>query len=581
MRSIYLVLFLALLASSCNTEEKQQFEHAGGSFSLALNNEPATHIPRNVTDYYSSTVLMQINECLVGMDPKTTKIVPRLAKKWTVSDNGTTYEFTLRDNVYFHEHEVFSSMEDRLMTTDDVIKTFEIGCKKDADGNTPATYAYMLKSLVKGADDYHNGKAKTIKGITAKGNKIKFELLNEDHNFLYKLAYITASIVSKKMIEANAEGEAIGTGPFKYTKYEKGEQPAIILTKNEDYYLKDDQGNALPYLDSLVFYIQSRKLEQLDMFETGKTDLIVGLPTSRITRMLEGRIQDFNSKPPKLILANNPLLESNYYFFNMNDPRFKDPRVRKAFNYAINRESIGREILRNQYSELGYYGITPPVSKTLKGYDFDIIKEKGYTYNPELARQLLAEAGYPNGEGFGSVELRYNINDTHSAVADEVSKQVFQVLGININIDGSTFEQLNLDGEMGVGDIFRMGWSADYPHPETFLMNFYGRFIPDDSTARSSINKSRYRNPIFDDYYSKAREASKITDQLKYFNQAEVALMDDPPIIPLWYTGDIEITYSRVRNFHFNAINIFDFTRVYLKEWTEEEYEKHMAKKNS
>jgi ABC-type transport system substrate-binding protein len=522
---------------------------------------------------------MQINECLVGMDPKTTKIVPKLAESWTVSDNGKVYEFKLRENVYFHPHEVFSSKQDRLLTTDDVIKSFEMGCRKDKGGNTPATYAYVLKSLVKGADEYHDGKAKTIKGITASGNKVKFELLHEDHNFLYKLAYITASIVSKKMIEADAEGDAVGTGPFKYAEYTQGEQPSVILTKNEEYYLKDDEGNALPYLDSLVFFIQSKKLEQLDMFETGKTELIVGLPTSRITRMLEGRIKDFNSKPPKLILANNPLLETNFYFFNMQDPRFKDPRVRKAFNYAVNKEAIGREILRNQYSELGYFGITPPVSRTLKGYDFDKIRGKGYDYNPELARRLLAEAGYPNGEGFGSINLRYNINDTHSAVADEFSKQIYQVLGINVNIDGSTFAQLNLDGETGNGDIFRMGWSADYPNPENFLMNFYGKFVPEDSTERSAINKSRYQNPIFDDFYTKARQASKVTDQLKYFNQAEIALMDNPPIIPLWYTGDIEITYSRVRNFHFNAVNIFDFTRVYLKEWTEEEYKEHMAQK--
>jgi ABC-type oligopeptide transport system substrate-binding subunit len=434
---------------------------------------------------------------------------------------------------------------------------------------------------VKGADEYHDGKAKSIKGITAKGNKIKFELLYEDHNFLYKLAYITASIVSKKIIEADAEGDAIGTGPFKYEEYKDGDQPAIVLLKNQDYYLKDKKGNALPYLDSLVFFIQSRKLEQLDMFESGRTELIVGLPTSRITRMLEGRIEDFNSKPPKLILANNALLESNYYFFNMRDPRFKDPRVRKAFNYAVNKTVMGREILRNQYADLGYFGITPPVSKALKGYDFDKIKDKGYSYDPELARKLLAEAGYPNGEGFGSVELRYNINDRHSAVADEFSKQIYQVLGININIDGSSFEQLNLDGESGNGDIFRMGWSADYPNPETFLMNFYGKFVPEDSTERSPINKSRYVNPIFDEFYQKARESSKQTDQLKYFNRAEVALMDNPPIIPLWYTGDLQITYSKVRNFHFNAINIFDFTRVYLKDWTEKEYKEHMAQKKS
>lgn len=581
MRSTFVILLFALIASSCTSENGKQFEYSGGTFSMALDNAPSTHIPRNVTDYYSSTVLMQINECLVGMDPLTTKIIPKLAEKWTVSDNGRTYEFTLRENVYFHPHEVFSSKDDRLLTAEDVVKTFEMGCKKDAKGETPATYGYILKSLVVGADDYNAGKAKSIKGITAKGNKITFELLHEDHNFLYKMAYITSSIVSKKMIEADAEGDAVGTGPFKYEEYKQGEQPAIVLSKNEDYYLKDEEGNALPYLDSLVFYIQSRKLEQLDMFELGKTDLIVGLPTSRITRMLEGRIEDFNSKPPKLVLANNPLLESNYYFFNMQDARFKDPRVRKAFNYAIDKEVIGREILRNQYAELGFYGITPPVSKTIKGYDFDKILEEGYQYDPEMARKLLAEAGYPNGEGFGSVELRYNIDETHSAVADEFSKQIFRVLGININIDGSSFEQLNKDGELGNGDIFRMGWSADYPNPETFLMNFYGKFVPDDSTERSSINKCRYKNPLFDEYFQKARQAPKITDQLKFFNKAEVALMEDPPIIPLWYTGDIEITYSHVRNFHFNAINIFDFTKVYIKEWTEDEYKEFMAKKKS
>jgi oligopeptide transport system substrate-binding protein len=340
--------------------------------------------------------------------------------------------------------------------------------------------------------------------------------------------------------------------------------------------LKDAEGNALPYLDTVVFIIQSRKLEQLDMFEEGKTDLIVGLPTSRITRMLEGRIEDFNSKPPKLVLANNPLLESNFYYFDLTDDRFKDPRVRKAFNYAVNKEAIGREILRNQYYDLGIYGITPPISKSLKGYDFESIREAGYEYDPEKAKALLAEAGYPDGEGFGSVELRFNINDTHSAVADEFSKQIFQVLGININIDGSSFDRLNNDGAEGNGDIFRMGWSADYASPETFLMNFYGEFVPDDDSDRSPINKSRYKNPTFDEYYKKARQARKLSDQMKYFSKAEIALLEDPPIIPLWYTGDIEITYSYVRNFHFNCLNTFNFTEVYKKEWTTEEYQEHL-----
>lgn len=570
-------LLLSLLVASCTQDQTQQFEFSGGSFRMALDNEPTTNIPRNVMDYYSATILMQITEGLVGMDPKTSKIVPKLASEWKKSDDGTVYTFTLRDDVYFHPHEAFSGKDDRKMTAKDVVKTVEMACSKDQMGYTPAAFSYVFKDLLKGATEFHNGEAETISGLKSDGATVTFELLHQDQNFLYKLTNVGASIVSKKITESDLEADVVGTGPFIYTEYVHGENPKLVLTKNQDYYLQDQDGNALPYLDSLVFIFQSRKLEQLNMFEQGQTDLIVGLPTSRITRMLEGRIEDFNSKPPKLVLANNPLLETHFYFFNLNDERFKDPKVRKAFNYAVNKEVIGREILRNQYYDLGSYGVTPPVTRALKGYDFKSISNVGYEYNPEKARKLLAEAGYPGGKGFGSVELRYNINDTHSAVADEFSKQISRVLGININIDGSTFEQLNADGENGRGDIFRMGWNADYPSPETFLMNFYGKFVPENPITMSPINKSRYKNPVFDEFFEKAKASKKVTDQMKYFSKAEVVMMEDPPIIPLWYTGDIEITYSYVRNFHFNALNTFDFTRVYLKEWTAEEYQEKLA----
>jgi ABC-type transport system substrate-binding protein len=578
MKFLCLSLILLIVLSSCSDDERKQFEYSGGSLTMALENEPSTYIPRDIRDYYSATVLNQIGEGLVGFDPATVKVVPKLAKEWSKSDDGKTYTFTLREDVYFHEHEAFVSKEDRLLTPDDVVKSFEMACTLDADGQEPYAYSMVFKSLLKGADEFLEGKAKKISGVTVDGNQIKMELAHEDHNFLNKMATVSAYIGSKKVMESGAETDVIGTGPFIYDTYKDGDEASLILTKNKDYYIQDEEGNALPYLDSLVFVFQSRKLEQLDMFESGKLDLIIGLPTSRITRMLEGRIQDFNSKPPKLVLANNPLLESHFYFFNMNDERFKDPLVRQAFNFAVDKETIGREILRNQYYDVGDYGVTPPISKALRGYDFSGVKEVGYAYDPEKARKLMAQAGYPNGEGFGSVSLRYNIDDTHSAVADEFAKQIFKVLGINVNIDGSSFEQLNDDGTNGQGDIFRTGWSGDYPSPETFLMNFYGKFVPDNSSDPSPINKSRYKNHLFDEFYTQATNAAKLSDQMKLFSKAEIELLKDPPIIPLWYTGDIEITQSYVRDFHFNAINYFNFTRVYLKEWTAEEYqEKHSA----
>jgi ABC-type transport system substrate-binding protein len=579
MKRILLFSLLLVIVSSCTEPEKKQFKHAGGKITMALDNEPTTYIPRKVMDYYSAAVLSQITEGLVGMDSKTTKIVPRLAKSWTESEDGKVYTFTLRKNVKFHPHKAFKSEEDRILTAQDVLKSFELGCSADEQGRECATYSMVCKSIVIGADNYFQKKSGKISGITAKGNKITFKLTRSDHNFLYKLANVNSAIVSKRVVESGNESDVIGTGPFLYSEYNSGDQASLILIKNPDYYLNDTKGNALPYLDSLEFVFQSRKMEQLEMFESGKIDLILGLPTSRITRMLEGRIEDFNSKPPKLILANNPLLETNYYFFNLKDERFKDPKVRKAFNYAVDKQLIGREILRNQYYDIGDYGMTPPISKAIKGYDFKSIKEAGYSFDADKARKLLAEAGYPNGEGFGSVELRYNIDDKHSAVADEFSKQIAKVLNINVNIDGSSFEQLVKDGESGNGDIFRLGWSADYPSPESFLVNYYGKNVPDDPNEPSRVNKSRYKNPVFDEFFERATGTKKKSDQLKYFAKAELALLQDPPFIPLWYTGDIAITNSYIRNFHFNALNYMDFTHVYIKDWTEAEYQKKVSSK--
>jgi ABC-type oligopeptide transport system substrate-binding subunit len=288
--------------------------------------------------------------------------------------------------------------------------------------------------------------------------------------------------------------------------------------------------------------------------------------------MLEGRIKDFNSKPPLMVLNNNALLITNYYFFNMTDPRFKDPRVRQAFNYAIDRNQITQYVLRGQANEDGIFGIVPPLSSSFKGYDFKAIKEAGYSFDPEKARKLLAEAGYPGGKGFGSVNLRVNIGDIHSAVAEEVSEQIFQTLGINVNIDGSTFEQKDEDAYYARGDLFRTAWVADYCSPETFLSNFYGKYVPNNLQEASRINQPRYKNPLFDELMDKAQAAGSQKERYKLYNQAEVELMKDPPIIVLWYSGDIQLAYSKVRNLKNNPMGLLDLKEVYLKDWTKEEY---------
>lgn len=541
---------------------------------MAIDNEPSTFIPRDVTDFYTATVLTQVMEGLVSLDPKDLKIRPQIASDWKISDDGLTYEFEIRKNVFFHPHKSFGSKDDRRLKPSDIIHTIELACSKNDKGVAPHAYSFLYEENLVGAKAFFEGKTEHIEGLSVVGSKVIMKLIQKDDNFLNKLSNICASITSEKIHTEQAEQDMIGTGPFIYSMYKEGSPSKMILLKNEDYYLKDKEGNALPYLDSLVFIFQSRKLDQLEMFEAHQTDLILGLPTSRITKMLEGRIKDFNSKPPILVMYQNPLLSTHYYFFNMTDPRFSNMKVRQAFNYAIDKEKLGREVLRNQYYELGYYGIVPPISNIFKGYDFNGVKEAAYSYNPEKAKKLLAEAGYPNGQGFGSVNLRFNIDDIHSAVADEFAQQIFQVLNINVNIDGSTFEQKDNDASRANGDIFRSAWAGDYPSPETFLSNFYGKYVPATKEELSRINQSRYSNALFDQLFEQAKNSTNKSEALDYYAKAEKILMQDPPLIPLWYNGDIQIVYSNVRNLHFSALNLFVFREVYKKDWTVEEYNK-------
>ena len=149
-----------------------------------------------------------------------------------------------------------------------------------------------------------------------------------------------------------------------------------------------------------------------------------------------------------------------------------------------------------------------------------------------------------------------------------------------MNIDGSTFEQKDNDASMAKGDIFRSAWAGDYANPETFLSNFYGKAVPMTIGEPSKINQSRYQNPLFDQLFEQAKNSSKLSEAMVYYAKAEKVLMQDPPIIPLWYSGDIQIVYSDVRNLHFNSLNQFIFREVYKKPLTAEEYQKQLKEFN-
>ncbi|MBW7868765.1 MAG: ABC transporter substrate-binding protein [Brumimicrobium sp.] len=566
----YLLLFtLGCFLFACSGGG-QKFKFEGGTFHYAMDNEPTTFLPRDVTDLYSATLLSQVYQGLVAFNPQTMEPEPCLAKSWTVSEDQKTFRFELRDDVYFHTNEYFKKPV--KLTMDDVVYSVEAACTK-RDGKESFAFATLYKGMLKGAIEFFNGETEHISGLKVNGNTIEFELLESSPNFVDKLAMVNASIVSKKAAEEDLELEPIGTGPFKFVgSFDKDGRTEIALVRNENYYEKDKDGNRLPYLDSVIFLVESRKLIQLEMFEEGSIELIDGLPPSRISSLLgEGKIQEFNSTPPNLILDRKPLLGTQYYCFNMLKKEFKDVRVRQAINYAINRDEIVENILNNQAYSTGDGGVVPPAA--FKGYNAKDVKEHAYTFQPEKAKKLLAQAGYPDGKGFPTISLKFNIGTHHSAVADEVAKQLKKVLNINVNLDGIEFKEMLQDQYYSRGDIFRTSWYADYYSPESFLLNAYGKTVPLDPSTPSITNISRYQNPKYDELFEKGMQANSIVDRYKYFSEAESVLMDDSPFVILWYEETIKIVYSKVRNLYLNKMNTYSFKKVYFKDWTKEEWE--------
>ena len=252
---------------------------------------------------------------------------------------------------------------------------------------------------------------------------------------------------------------------------------------------------------------------------------------------------------------------TEYYEMNLNSPALKDKRVRQAINYAIDRNGIIDKILKGEAYGPSENGITPPTFR-----DYDINSIRGFTYNVEKAKLLLAEAGYPGGRGFATLKLELNSGGyKNTSVAFEIQKQLMDNLGINIDLEVVSFNQKIEDERYGRGDLFRTAWIADYPSPDNFLFLFYGANVPEDTSLPSYPNVTRYKSKQFDELYEKALASSDKKEAFQYLLQAESIMMEDAPIIPLWYNERYRLIKSDVRSYFTNAMNYRDFSQVYLK----------------
>jgi peptide/nickel transport system substrate-binding protein len=354
--------------------------------------------------------------------------------------------------------------------------------------------------------------------------------------------------------------KAVGTGPFMLKTVKEGE--AVILERNPDYWAQDADGNKLPYLDVIRFSFIKEKRQEFIEFKKGNLDMVYGIPIENIQDILGELDKAKENKPFQLQIS--PAMSIFYYgFFHPLKP-FDDKRVRLAFNYAIDRKKIVEHTLKGEGIPSAY-GVVPPAPTFIKmGYDTS--KIKGYEFNPDKAKKLLAEAGYPNGKNFPQLTLQINSGggDRNVLTAQVIQGMLKENLNIDINIEMLPFAQ-HLDKlESGKALFWRAGWFADYPDPETFLTLFYSGHIPPSLTDRSYVNSVRFKNAKYDSLFTLAMKEVDDKKRFDLYRQADQIAIDEAAIMPIFYDEIYRLVQNNVKGFDVNAMEYRDLSRVYF-----------------
>lgn len=568
----YLLIGAAVVLSSCGGDTKTEDKDTttakggvnyGGVFKMNETEDFKSLYPLNVTMALEQRIANQVYEGLVKLNQEDLSIIPALAEKWDINEDATSYTFYMRKGVMFHDNDCFEGGKGREVKAQD----FKYCLDRIAVSDPTNQMYWLFKDKVKGANEYHeaakggNAPEGGISGITVVDDyTLKIDLNYSFAGFLNIVSHAACYVYPKEAVEkygTDIRVNPIGTGAFKVNKIKEGE--TVILGKNENYWKKDEFGNQLPYLDGVKFLFNKEKKAELLEFKKGNLDMVFRLPLEMINDVV-GELDDAKKGGNRpYVMQVVPALSVYYLGMQHKLPPFNNVDVRKAFNYAIDRESIVTYTLQGE-GRAAIHGIVPP----FKGYDFENVK--GYEYSVEKAKEHFAKAGFPNGEGFPEITLQINPGGggRNVQIAEVVQKMLNENLGINIKIEQMQFAQHLEHLETGKSLFWRQGWIADYPDPENFLNLLYGGHVPDDISTKAYINPMRYQSQAFDSIFNAALRTVDDAERFELFRQADQQQVDDAVIMPIFYDENTRLIQVYVKNFPSNAMEYRDMSEVYF-----------------
>ena len=449
------------------------------------------------------------------------EVIGGQAESWEASEDGLTWTFTMRDGLKWSDG------------TDLNAKDFEYSFKRMANPDTAAPYAETCLGMIDGFDAAQAGDTDALNVKASDDGKTLTIVLSYPCSYFDKMAaFATMSPVQQATVEANGDAWCtsaetfVSNGPYMITEWTPSER--IVLTKNPNYVGGWDSSKIVS--SSITLLLLEDSSASYAAYNSGEAVLIKDVPTDEIPSLTKAEDGgDFYV---------DTILGTYYVSLNLQRDAFKDAKVRKALSLAIDRDYVANTIMQGTFSTAD--SIVGPGIVDENGYFHDNGNapyiSADYEANMAEAKKLLEEAGYPNGEGYPTIEYSTNDSGYHVPLA-EYLQQVWGDLGITLTISKMEWSAFTAARRAGEYDVARNGWVMDYNDPSNMLDLF---------CTSNGNNDGKYSNPEFD----AAIDASRVADSAEHFAQlhkAEDILMEDMGCLPIAYYNEYWLQSSSLK----------------------------------
>lgn len=525
-------VLLVLLLSACGKRgtavdagNREQVIHIGNL------SEPNDLDPHVITSHQDSNIVATLFEGLALYDAKTAEPTPGVAERWETSADNLTWTFHLRRNAKWSNGDPVTAHD------------FVFAYRRILTPSLAAEYASLLYVL-KNGQALNSGKLSDFNQLGARAvddHTLALTLENPVPYLPTMICHAAWYPVHRATLEKHGgldkrgsawtrAGNHVGNGAFMLEEWKPHQY--IRVKKSPAYW-----DNAAVKLNAAVFYpIESEDAEERS-FRSGQLHVTSTMPLSKVPVYRAEKSPFYN---PHVFLA------TFFLRFNVEKPPLNDPRVRRALSLAIDRERFVRDVLKGGQTPAGH--LTPPETAGFTANSKN-------TFNPELAKKLLAEAGFPEGKGIKKLGYLYNSTEANRIIAEALQQMWNRTLGIDIALENQESRVQAVSMRSGNYEVARYAWVGDYLDPSTFL---------ELMTGDSGNNMTRWRNAEYDRLYAEASRTADNQRRYEIYQRLEEIIAEEAPIAPIYFYARNNLRRPEVKGWYGNLLDVHPLKNVYL-----------------